>query len=147
MIFDYIKLDRKIEIIKFNKSLLNKAEINKYHYWLINGKYLRYNSKTKVTEYNLDDEVIFIGEYLNGKRHGKGKEYQHRLSNGVILEENGKYGICIFEGQYVNGKRNGMGKEFYRDKKIKCKGEYLNGKLWNGIIYDKDQNKNTICEM
>ena len=34
---------------------------------------------------------MFEGEYLNGKRNGKGKEY--------------KYGEIIFEGEYLNGKR------------------------------------------
>ena len=134
MAFDYIKLDRKIKIIKYNKSLLNKTEINTYHYLLISGKYLKYKSKTKVKEYDFDGEVIFIGEYLNGKRNGKGKEYQ-------------RFNDLIFEGQYANGKRNGMGKEFYYEKKLKCKGEYLNDKLWNGIIYDKQQSKYTICEI
>ena len=39
------------------------------------------------------DYLIFEGHYLNGKRNGKGKEYN-------IL--NGK----TFEGEYLNGKRN-----------------------------------------
>ena len=36
-------------------------------------------------------KIKFEGEYLNGKRHGKGKEY---WNNGKIL----------FEGEYLNGK-------------------------------------------
>ena len=36
--------------------------------------------------------TIFEGEYLNGERNGKGKEY-----------ENGK---LIFEGYYIKGKKN-----------------------------------------
>ena len=44
--------------------------------------------------------MIFEGEYLNGKRNGKGKEYDY-------------YGNLIFEGEYLNGKRwNGKGKEY-----------------------------------
>ena len=38
--------------------------------------------------------IKFIGEYLNGKRNGKGKEYNE---NGDLL----------FEGEYSKGKRNG----------------------------------------
>ena len=34
--------------------------------------------------------LIFEGEYLNGKRNGKGKEYN-------------KEGKLIFEGEYLNG--------------------------------------------
>ena len=44
----------------------------------------------KVKGYN--DILKFEGEYLNGKRHGKGKEYD---GNGQL----------IFEGEYLNGKR------------------------------------------
>ena len=41
-----------------------------------------------------DGKLIFEGEYLNGVRHGKGKEYD--------IFENGK---LIFEGEYLNGER------------------------------------------
>ena len=44
------------------------------------------------------NKVIFEGEYVNGKRNGKGKEYN--------------YGRIIFEGEYLYGKRNGKGKEY-----------------------------------
>ena len=42
----------------------------------------------KVREYNSKSELIFEGEYLNGKRNGKGKEYEN--------------GELIFEGEYLN---------------------------------------------
>ena len=41
---------------------------------------------------------MFKGEYLNGKRNGKGKEYDYR--NGKLK----------FEGEYLNGNKwNGNG--------------------------------------
>ena len=43
--------------------------------------------------------LSFEGEYLNGKRNGKGLEY----FNGKL----------IFSGEYKNGERNGKGKEYY----------------------------------
>ena len=43
-------------------------------------------------EYYNNGELMFEGEYLNGKRNGKGKEYDY----------NGK---LEFEGEYLNGKR------------------------------------------
>ena len=48
-----------------------------------------YNKWTKndCNSYN-KDELIFEGEYLNGKRNGNGKEYD-------------KYDILIFEGEYL----------------------------------------------
>ena len=55
----------------------------------------------------------FVGEYLNGKRHGIGKEYQ--------------YGKLIYEGEFLNDERNGKGKEYF-DSELKYEGGFLNGK-------------------
>ena len=49
------------------------------------------NGNGKVKEYN-NKKLRFEGEFLNGKRNGKGKEYYY---NGKLL----------FEGEYLNGKR------------------------------------------
>ena len=49
-----------------------------------------------VREYNDDGELLFEGEYLNGKRNGKGKDYWK--------------GKLEFEDEYLNGKRNGKEK-------------------------------------
>ena len=47
-----------------------------------------------IKEYH-NDELIFEGEYLNGKKwNGNGKEYSF-------------YGELIFEGEYLKGQRNG----------------------------------------
>ena len=84
----------------------------------MNGKR---NGKGK--EYNRYNRIGFEGEYSDGKRNGKGKEYN--------LD-----GILIFEGEYLNNERyNGKGKEFYYDNKIEYEGEYLNGKHYNGKYY------------
>jgi len=48
---------------------------------------------------------MFEGEYLNGKRNGKGKEY---YVNGKL----------IFEGEYLNGERNGKEKIYYYNSKL-----------------------------
>ena len=103
--------------------------------------------------------MVFEGEYLNGKRNGKGKEYLYyygplefdyrpNYSDGPS-NSNDRYGYYgffhiytfnSFEGEYKNGKRNGKGKEFYSDEKIKFEGEYLDGKRWKGKGYDPDGN-------
>ena len=49
------------------------------------------NGKGK--EYYDDGKLKFEGEYLNGKRNGKGKEYDY------------DYGKIEFEGEYLNGER------------------------------------------
>ena len=49
----------------------------------------------------------YEGEYFNGEKSGKGKEYNYD-------------GKLKFEGEYLKGKRNGKGKE-YRDGKEKVR--------------------------
>ena len=76
--------------------------------------------KGYVKEYNnYNGKLIYEGNYLNGERNAKGKEY---YDNGSLL----------FEGEYLNGERNGKGKEYYWKGGIRLEGEYLNGKIWYG---------------
>ena len=48
-----------------------------------------------IKEYHNDEgkKIIFKGDYLNGERNGKGKEYS--IINSCL----------IFEGEYLNGKK------------------------------------------
>ena len=57
--------------------------------------------------------MIYEGEYLNGKRNGKGKEYYNE-------------GELIFEGEFLDNKRfNGYGKEYYKKTdEVIYEGEY-----------------------
>ena len=66
-------------------------------------------------EYDSDGILLFEGEYLNGIRNGKGKEYFWY------------YGGLKFDGEYLNGVRSGKGKEYLFDNII-FEGEYLYGK-------------------
>ena len=79
----------------------------------------------------LNKKLIFEGEYKNGERNGKGKEYN-------------KNGNLIFEGEYLNGKRNGKGKEYDFNGNIIFEGKYLNGKKWTGKGYKRN---NIIYEL
>ena len=67
-----------------------------------------------VIEYDISGRISYDGECLNGKKHGKGKEY----SNGSIL----------YEGEFYNGVRKGNGKEFYTNGLVWFICEYLDGK-------------------
>ena len=70
--------------------------------------------------------LVFDGEYLKGKRwKGYMKENYYYLGNDII-----------FECEYSNGEINGKGKEYYYDGSLKYEGEYLNGKMWNGFLFD-----------
>ena len=76
------------------------------------------NGNGYVKQYDYEGDLIFEGEYLNGLRYGKGKEY---------------YDNCKikFEGEYLNGLRwNGKGKEYNDKGKLIFEGEYLNGQRY-----------------
>ena len=70
-------------------------------YELINGNGLvkEYDEKIWI------DHLIYEGEYINGERNGKGKEYD--IKNRII-----------YEGEYLKGKRHGKGKEYDNDNII-----------------------------
>ena len=69
---------------------------------------------------------MFDGEYLDGNRHGKGKEYNY-------LD-----GILEFEGEYYKGYKK-EGKEYIKGILI-YEGIYLLDQKWEGKGYDKDGN-------
>ena len=98
MVLSYIDDKRKLELIKYNKTIQNKLDINITYYILGSRKYLIFDTLRKVREYNKEyTKLIFEGEYLNGKRNGKGKEYD-------------SYGTLLFVGEYLNVDRwNGKG--------------------------------------
>ena len=103
-------------------------DINLKNYKLFKRKYVLYDDNGIANEYDIfNDILLYEGEYLNGERNGKGKEYYGKN--------------LIFEGEYLNGNRNGKGKEYYYNGKLKYDGDYLNGKRWNGNGYDGNNNK------
>ena len=96
----------------------------------------------------------FEGEYINGSKNGKGKEYRfgklfyegqylNDLKNGKGKEYD-QDGHLIFEGIYLYNHRL-SGKEYYADGKIKYEGEYLFDLQWTGKAYD--ENGNIIYEI
>jgi len=98
--FDGYKLKFKGEFKKGKKCNGNGYKDGNIIYILSNGKGL-------MKEYVYDDILIYEGEYLNGKRNGKGKEF-------IPNNRSSLYPRCLlkFEGEYVNEKRNGKGKEY-----------------------------------
>ena len=123
-IFTYIDERKKLKLIKYNKNLQKINIITLINYKLLSGKYVGNEQNGIVKEYNsYTDDLIYEGEYLNGKRHGKGKEY---LNNKLI-----------YEGEYLNGKRNGNGKNYFNDNSI-FEGVYLNNQKIVGAYYDKN---------
>jgi len=75
------------------------------------------NGTGYIREYNENNKLIYEGEYYDGRRNGKGKEY------------NDKNDELLFEGEYLHGKR-------WNGQKYKCKNneliideEYINGEI------------------
>ena len=124
VIFSCLEKRRKLDIVKYNKNLQNKLDLNIKHYQVFSGRYILYESKGIGKEYNAyTNELLYEGEYSNGKRNGKGK-----------VDYNGE---LIYEGEYKNGKQNGKGKR-YINNKLSFEGEFLDDGIKNGILYDKD---------
>ena len=90
---------------------------------IFEGEYLNGDKHGKVKEYDSNGKLRFEGEYFNGQKHGKVKEYDY-------------YGK-LFEGEYLNGVKNGKAKEYYREGKLEFEGEYKNGEKY-GKRYNSD---------
>ena len=138
LLFSFLDEGEKLDLIKYNKCLQKNIDISILNYKCFKKKYIKYKSKGIGKEYNISSgEVIYEGEYLNGKRNGKGKEYDYNGNlkfegeylNGKKQGKGKEYSskILIFEGEFLNGKRNGKGKDFLFGTLL-FEGEYLNGK-------------------
>ena len=135
---------QKLNMIIYNKQLQKILGVDIKVYKEISGKYKIGEKNGKGREYTLNgDKLIFEGNYLNGKRHGKEYFYCKLKFEGEYLngERNGKgkeyydNGTLKFEGEYLKGKKNGKGKEYYDNGKLKFEGEYLKGKKNEGKEY------------
>ena len=154
-LFSNIYERKKLKLIKYNKKIQEKVDVNINNYKLFKRKYVTFDKNGFAKEYGLfDNKLIYEEEYLNGERNGKGKVYNDKdevlfegefkkgkiwnnlksqfnfnctLQNGkgYIIEYNDD-GILIYEGEYVDGERNGKGKEY--DGNLIFEGDYLFGK-------------------
>ena len=65
-----------------------------------------------IKEYNESGAIKYEGEYLNGEKNGKGKEYDEDK--------------LIFEGEYLNGKKYGRGIAYNSNGQVIYEGNYVN---------------------
>ena len=150
-IFFHIDDKMKLDLLKYNKSLQKQQDISLNDYRIFSGKYIIYEGEGKGKIYNgYSHKLIFEGEILNGKKNGKGKEYDEKgnikyigeysndkmilkgneFKNGFAHQYNNNNQL-VFEGEFLNGIRNGKGKEYNNSGHIIFEGEYLKG-LRNG---------------
>ena len=133
IIFYFLDEKVKLQLVKYNKNLQKKLDIKIINYQFFSGKYIIYESNIKGKEYyGYFDKLIYDGEYLKGKKHRKGKEYD---LNGTV----------IFEGEYFHGLKQGQGKEYNQFSELMFEGEYLKDKTWKGKVFN--ENGNIIYEL
>ena len=65
----------KLKIIKYDKNLQNIIDININNYKFFSRRYIEFEADGKGKEYDDYGKLIFEGEYLNGERNEKCKEY------------------------------------------------------------------------
>ena len=93
-IFSKTKEKIQLNIIKYNKVIQTKLDINITNYKNISRKYIVYENKEKAKIYNVDtNKIIYEGNVLKGGiKNGYGIEYDN-------------YGGVIFKGEFLKGKR------------------------------------------
>ena len=142
-ILSFMNSKLKLDIIIYNKQLQKEFGIDIKDYKEISRRIFKGDRNGKGAEYYDNGNIKYEGEYLKGKKNGRGKEFNY---------DNSK---LKFEGEYLNGEKNGMGKEYYYNGNIKFKGQYLKGKKWNGkefnyynsnILYEIKNGKGNIKE-
>ena len=77
-----------------------------------------------------NDKIIFEGEYLDGEKNGKGKEFYYEEKS--IFYDNDKNNENNKIEEIENSDKN---------KRIRFDGIYKNGKRWNGIFQDSNMIK------
>ena len=120
-----------------NQGILYVGLFDKSH---LNGKGLRYNKEIN---------HIYKGDFLNGQRHGKGKDYRNnskyegefrkdkKCGKGKIVFDSGDK----YEGEFSDNKFNGYGHYIWAKNGHEYKGNYLNGKFHGEGIYTWGKNE------
>ena len=106
----------------------------------LNGKGLRYNKEIN---------HIYKGDFLNGLRHGVGKDYRNnskyegdfrkdkKCGKGKIVFDSGD----TYEGEFNDNKFNGYGHYIWFKNHHEYKGNYLNGKFHGEGFYKWGKNE------
>ena len=91
-IFTFLDNKIKYSSIVHNKNLQIKLGLSLIDFKRFSGKYKK-EEYGEIIEYNIyNNQMIFEGQYSNGKRNGLGIEYNDK-------------GEVIFEGEYLKGKK------------------------------------------
>ena len=143
-IFLFLKPNISCNLVKYNNQLKEKLEYFTDDY-LKASNYLIRKVENKgtgigVESHYKDQNIVFLGNYINYKKNGLGNEF---FRDGKIK----------FIGEYSNGKKisgyrydkykniiltmkDGKSEEKFRNKKLKFFGQYKEDKKWYGKGYD-----------
>ena len=84
-IFSFLNEKQKLNMIIYNKEIQKIFSVDIENYKKITEKYKIGERNGRGKEYNLKSlNAVFEGEYLNGKRNGKRKEFANSFNNNKI---------------------------------------------------------------
>ena len=124
----------------------DNGEIKFIGTYLINDQNINFYEGNGIS-FDTCRNIIYEGEFKNGKYYGTGKiyykngnikyngEFKNNIfdGNGTFYNENGN---IIYEGEFKENKYNGFGKYYNKNGILKCEGEFIDNNLnGNGIYY------------
>ena len=126
-----------------NKNIKDKTNRNGkgYEYYenkfVFEGEYKNGKIKNgKGMLYNHKGNIIFNGDYINGKRNGIVYEYYEKNENININIPSENIPLLKYEGKYIDDEKNGLGKEYQYDENnepvLIFEGIFKNGNKWEG---------------
>lgn len=83
-------------------------------------------------EYNEENNVVYEGFIVEGKRVCYGKEY-----HGIRKNKNGKNEL-VYEGGYVNGNRYGVGSSYELNGKMEYEGDWVDNQYAGNVCKNKE---------
>ena len=108
-IFLFYDRKKKLKLLKYNKREQKLFNIDLKNYILFKRKFVIFDKNGNAQEFDfLNGKLLFVGEYLNGERYRKGKEFSYSEDEKNSIKEEQysipeiyKYNI-LFEGEYLN---------------------------------------------
>ncbi|MBQ8692108.1 MAG: hypothetical protein IJ520_03085, partial [Synergistaceae bacterium] len=72
LIYTFVDEAQKLKLVKYNKSMQKNLNVNIINYMHFKGRYIIYGQSNGEGKEYATSGLYFVGNYLNGKRHGKG---------------------------------------------------------------------------
>ncbi len=117
--YDYHEGEIKFRGVFLKGERNGKGTEYKHNAIVFKGEFLNGKRNGKGKEYDFNDNLIFEGENLKGKRwNGKGYYLKNNITfsltegKGIVktFDLDDDYGLITYYGEYLNGERNGKGK-------------------------------------